>query len=99
MRELNGTTQSLRVGNSFTFALSEGAATPYLWAIESISNPDLVEVNMHYTPAQGDSIGAAGHKVITVTAMNKGTASVYLKHWDQWQNHVQETFEISFNID
>lgn len=99
MHELHGTTQVMPVGKSFTFALTEGAATPYLWAIEHISNPDLIQLETHYVPPQGGALGAAGHKVFTITALNKGHVSIQLKHWDQWQNHIQETFEISIEIE
>lgn len=99
MHELHGTTQVIQVGKSFTFALNEGAATPYLWAIEYISNPDLIQIATQYVPAQSNALGATGHKVFTITALGKGHTSIHLKHWDQWQNHIQETLEISVNIE
>lgn len=94
----NGVTQSLQIGDSLEIILPEGATTPYLWEIESVNFPSKVAIHPRFHPAGSTAAGAAGQKIFTIEAREPGTVNIRLKHWDQWQNHVQETFDMILEI-
>jgi len=94
----NHTTQVLHPDEAIQLILEEGGATPYLWEIEKISDPAIVKIEERFESSAETAMGASGQKIFTLKAISPGLATISIKHWDKWQNHVLENFKLTISV-
>ncbi len=97
----NGTSVSLRAGQTLIIALKSNPTTGYDWQVDQADEKVVRVVKQDFQPASDpERLGAPGQTVVEFQAVSAGTTTLRLIYVRPWEKDVepQETFQVRITV-
>ncbi|RME47121.1 MAG: hypothetical protein D6791_06635 [Chloroflexi bacterium] len=97
----NGTSVSLRAGQTLIIALKSNPTTGYDWQVDQVDETVVRVVKQDFQPASDpERLGAPGQTVVQFQAVSAGMTDLHLIYVRPWEQDVepQDTFQVHITV-
>jgi predicted secreted protein len=91
-----GSRPAVAVGDTIVVSLAETATTGYRW--EPDVDPDALRVEEDAPVAAAEPRGAPGRRVVRITALRPGPATLRLVLKRSWEQTAEDEFEVHLDV-